>query len=94
MSLVFCGALLGPTATLCGVSVVEQFGLTVGQDLDLRSIWTLNDARRHQGVQILEACHPYELQVRERSDSVVGAVAGRAGGVCGLEGILWRVTLA
>lgn len=44
-------------ATLCGVSVVEQLGLTVGQDLDLRRIWTLTDPRRHESVQILETGH-------------------------------------
>lgn len=44
-------------ATLCGVSVVEQFGLTVGKDLDLRRIWTLANTRRHESVQILETCH-------------------------------------
>lgn len=42
---------------LCGVSVVEQLGLTVGQDLNLRRIWTLTDPRRHESVQILQTCH-------------------------------------
>ena len=53
-------------ATLCGVSVVEQLGLTVGQDLNLRRIWTLADARRHQSVQILETCHLQHIQKMNR----------------------------
>lgn len=43
--------------TLCGVSVIEQLGLTVGQDLNLRRIWTLANTGRHESVQILEARH-------------------------------------
>lgn len=44
-------------ATWCGVSVVEQLGLTVGQDLDLWRIWTLARPRRHEGVQVLQTGH-------------------------------------
>lgn len=93
MSLFFCGAFRGFTATLCGVSVVEQLGLTVWKDLNLRRIWTLTDPGRHQGIQILETGHPYELQVSERSDGVVRTIAGRARSFCRLKGIPGRVTL-
>lgn len=48
---------VGSKATLCGVSVVKQFGLTVGKNLNLRRIWTLTDPRRHESVQILKTCH-------------------------------------
>lgn len=61
------------TATLCGVSVVEQLGLTVGQDLDLGRIWTLTDPRRHESVQILQTCHlPFKRdETDEKSESVL-----------------------
>lgn len=42
--------------TLCGVPVVEQLGLTVGQDLDLWRIRAL-DAGRHESVQVLQTGH-------------------------------------
>lgn len=48
---------VGSKATLCGVSVVKQFGLTVGKDLNLRKIWTLTNPRRHESVQILKTRH-------------------------------------
>lgn len=44
-------------ATLCGVFVVKQLGLTVGEDLNLRRIWTLTNPGCHESVQVLQAGH-------------------------------------
>lgn len=37
-------------ATLIGVFVVKELGLTVGEDLDLRRIWTLTNPRCHESI--------------------------------------------
>lgn len=44
-------------ATLCGVFVVEELGLTVGEDLNLRRIWTLTDPGCHESIQVLQTRH-------------------------------------
>lgn len=46
------------TPTLCdSVLLVEQLGLTVRQDVDLRRFWALANTRRHQSIQVLHASH-------------------------------------
>lgn len=48
---------VGSKATLCGVLVVKELGLTVGEDFNLRRIWALTNPGRHQSVQILQTCN-------------------------------------
>lgn len=73
--------------TLSGVFLVQEFGLTVGQDLDFRRVGALCYPRRHHSVEVLQTGHLDELQVCEGSDGVVGTVAGRAGGVSQIKGV-------
>lgn len=55
---------VGSKATLCGVFVVKELGLTVGEDFNLRRIWTLTNPGRHQSVQILQTCNlPFKQEV-------------------------------
>lgn len=41
---------VGSKATLIGVSVVKELGLTVGEDLNLRRIWTLTNPGCHESI--------------------------------------------
>lgn len=51
-------------ATLCGVFVVEELGLTVGEDFNLRRIWTLTNPGCHESVQILQTRNlPFKQEV-------------------------------
>lgn len=51
-------------ATLIGVFVVKELGLTVGEDLNLRRIWTLTNPGCHESVSVLLTCHlPFKQEV-------------------------------
>lgn len=55
---------VGSSATLCGVFVVKELGLTVGEDFNFRRIWTLADPGCHESVQILQTCNlPFKQEV-------------------------------
>lgn len=44
-------------ATLIGVFVVKELGLTVGEDLNLRRIWALTNPGCHESIKVLQTCH-------------------------------------
>lgn len=51
-----CAAVFMPR-TLSSVFLVQEFGLTVGQDLNFRGVGALGDPGRHQGVEVLQTGH-------------------------------------
>lgn len=54
-----CAAVFMPR-TLSSVFLVQEFGLTVGQDLNFRGVGALGDPGRHQGVEVLETGHLWD----------------------------------
>lgn len=56
-------------------------------------LWSTSTFNDDQDTHTQAGTHPYELQVCESSDGVVGTVAGRARGLCRVERVSGRVTL-
>lgn len=46
--------------TLSSVFLVQEFGLTVGQDLDFRRLGALGHPRRHHSVEVLQTGHLWD----------------------------------